>query len=322
MRSVRRIPVVIGVVLALSVAAGCGEDTAPKPAPPSAERSGPRLVTLAPALTQMLVDLGLGDAIVGVAEYETAVPPGLPIVGNYSAVNTELLLSTRPTLVLTMSGPSGPPARLRELAAQGLFELHTFPFPLSIQDIGRVLYDEQPEPDAGPSLGEALGVPGAALGLKLRLLKQLAAIRSLTASQNKPAVLMVIGTSPVMASGPGTVHDELLGFAGGLNAAADATVTAPEYDRESLLALAPQVVLILEPDAPPITDNDPRLSAFAGLPIPAIQSGRVYVIDHPLVLLPSSSVAHICAEMAKAIHPELVDEIDALMAERGGAGHD
>ncbi|MEZ6193358.1 MAG: ABC transporter substrate-binding protein [Phycisphaerales bacterium] len=266
----------------------------------------------------MIVDLGMQDAIVGVAEYETAVPPGLPVVGNFAAVNTELLLSTKPTHVLTMAGPSGPPTRLQELAAQGLFELHTFPFPLSLKDIGNVLFDEDPAPGSGPSLGEVLGKPGSAVALKLRLYKQLASIEAVTASRDKPTVLMVLGTGPVMASGPGTVHDELLGFAGALNAAGDAAVTAPEFGREALVAMSPQVILFLQPDAPPIKEDDARLASFAGLPIPAIENKRVYVINDPLVLLPSSSIGRICAEMAKAIHPDLAGEIDRALTEETG----
>jgi ABC-type hemin transport system substrate-binding protein len=307
----------IGVVLAFCIVAGCGEGATSEPAP-STENTGPRLVTLAPALTQMIVDLGMQDAIVGVAEYETAVPPGPPVVGNFAAVNTEMLLSTKPTHVLTMAGPSGPPPRLRELAMQGLFELHSFPFPLSLKDIGNVLFDEDPAPGSGPSLGEVLGKPGSAVALKLLLYKQLASIEAVTASRDKPTVLMVLGIGPVMASGPGTVHDELLGFAGAINAAGDAAVTAPEFGREALLAMSPQVILFLQPEAPPIRQDDARLAFFAGLPIPAIENNRVYVINDPLVLLPSSSIGRICAAMAKVIHPDLAGEIDRALAEETG----
>ena len=303
--------------LLLIVAAGCSDEAPPAPAEVSETASELRIVTVAPALSQMIVDLGLGGAIVGVAEYETAAPAGLPIVGNYNDVNTEMLLATDPTHVLMMVGPGGPPGRINDLAERGLFELHTYPFPLSIQDIGRVLHDELDGLNAGPSLGEALGEPERAAALKLRMLRRLAGISALTGSLEKPTVLLVIGTGPVMVSGPGTVHDELLGFAGALNAAADAAVTAPEYGRESLLALSPQVILFLQPKAPGLKENDPRLSAFEGLPIPAIEDGRVHVINDPLVLLPSTSITRICAEMAKAIHPEVAGQVDALMAEGG-----
>ncbi len=300
---------------------GCGDGSPSSPAPAQTEPAGLRIVTLAPALSQMLVDLDLGDSIVGVSEYDAAAPPGLPVVGNYTAVNTEMLVSTDPTLVLMMVGPAGPPGRVQDLADQGLFELVTFPFPLSTEDIAKVLHDQSPaHGDAsaqGPSLGEALGIPQQAKVLKDRMLSQLASIQKLTAGREPPAVLLVIGTRPIMASGPGTVHDELLGFAGAVNAAAGARVTAPQFDRESLLAMAPRVILFLQPDAPALAKDDPRLDGFAGLPIPAIESGRVYVINDPLVLLPSTSIVHICAEMAKAIHPELADEIDRLMEDAG-----
>lgn len=303
--------------LLLLVLSGCSEEAPPAHHEHESQPDPLRIVTVAPSLSQMVVDLGLGDSIVGVAEYETAAPAGLPIVGNFNDVNTEMLLGTDPTHVLMMVGPAGPPGRVSDLAEQGLFELHTFPFVLSIQQIGAVLYDDAAIGGAGSSLGEALGVPDAASALKLRMLRQLAGIGSLTGPLDKPTVLLVIGINPVMVCGPGTVHDELLGFAGALNAAADAAVTAPEYGRESLLALAPDVIIFLQPNAPGLEADDPRLKSFEGLPIPAITDNRVYVINHPLALLPSTSVNQICAEMAKAIHPEVADQVDALMAEGG-----
>lgn len=301
--------------LLLLAAVGCSEETPPIQHATGNQADTLRIVTVAPALSQMVVDLGLGDSIVGVAEYETAAPEGLPIVGNYNDVNTEMLLGTNPTHVLMMVGHGGPPGRVSDLAEQGLFELHTFPFVVSIKQICAVLYDDTGADVAGPTLGGALGVPEAAAALKLRMLKQLAGISSLTGPLDKPTVLLVIGTGPVMVCGPGTVHDELLGFAGAVNAAADAAVTAPEYGRESLIALSPDVVIFLQPDAPEIEADDPRLKSFQGLPIPAIEDGRVHVINHPLALLPSTSITTICAEMAKAIHPQVAEQIDALMAE-------
>ncbi len=296
---------------------GCDGES---PAVPTGEGTpgsdGPRLVTLAPALSQMLVDLGVSDAIVGVSEHDAAAPEGLPIVGNYTAVDTEALLSVRPTHVLMMAGPAGAPPRLQELADSGLFELSVFPFPLTIQDIELVLH--APLTSGQPDLGSALGLTDRAMSLKLTMLRGLAAIQAVTGTRDKPTVLMVIGTEPtVMASGPGTVHDELLAFAGGVNAAADAVVTAPEYDRESLLELRPQVILLLQPNAPPLQEDDPRLAAFEGLPIPAIENGRVHVLNDPLILLPSTSVTDVCTQMAKAIHPDLSDAIDQVLI---GAG--
>ena len=53
-----------------------------------------RLVTLAPALTQMVIDLDEANALVGIAENDMVAPPGLPVVGNF-AYPLQLLYSSR-----------------------------------------------------------------------------------------------------------------------------------------------------------------------------------------------------------------------------------
>ncbi len=325
--SIRLIGVCVLIAFGVLSFAGC-DPTAP--AEPAVNKDADsdatlRVVSLAPSLSQMMVDLGAGDLLVGVAEHDNAAPPGLPVVGNYAAVSIERLVSLKPTHVLTMAGPSGPPASLLDLMAEGVFELEWYKYPKSVADIRWILHHEHTSGDEHPALGRVLDVEERAKALSERIGQQLAAIREQTdaylkeTGQKRPRVLMVIGTDPIMASGPGTVLDELLSYAGGTNAAAEAQVSAPEYGREGLLALSPEVVLFLQPKAPPIMEDDPRLAPFRDLPIPAIESGRVYALGHPLILLPSTSVVVTCAEMAKAIHPAIADQIDEIVfASDGG----
>jgi hypothetical protein len=82
-----------------------------------------------------------------------------------------------------------------------------------------------------------------------------------------------------------------------------------------LIALSPQVIILLMPEAPPPEDDDPRLAIFAGLPIPAVTDGRITLINDPACLLPSTSIVRLAAQMARAIHPELTAEIDAIFAD-------
>lgn len=287
-------------MMALMLAmAGCGDRRAPS------SGDAMRIITLAPALTQMVIDLGLTDALVGVAENDMAAPPGLPVVGNFTDVNTERLIAQRPTHVLMTTGKEGLPPRLHDLAASGHFELIAHGYPGSIDDVVRTLYD----PSNPASIGSALGKPQQAMELRHRLLASLDTLRKLTADRPHPRVLLVIGTGPLMASGPGTVHDELLEYVGAVNAAAHATVPAPTYDREALLALNPQVILLLTPSGADVAE---RLPELAGLPIDAVRDGRVMVLHDPLIMLPSTSLARIGAKIARAIHPELADAIQAV----------
>ncbi len=315
---VNSLPVVL-LIAACTALVGCRQEP---DAPASSTDTRPdrthRLVSLAPALTQILVDMGLEKFIVGVAEHDLAAPAGLPVIGHWQDIHTEALLALKPTHVLTMTGrQQAVPEHLQRLASTHGFELIAYPSPLSISEISKIILDDQ-EPNGHQDirsprcLGTVLDATGVALQTTLRMSLQLAHVNRVTADVPPASVLLIIGTNPLMASGPGTVHDQLLSFCGGRNAAEDARVGAPVFDKEKLLHAQPDVILLLLPGAPPLgpLDADPRLAALHGLSIPAIQRGRVVLINDPLVQLPSSSIARIATAMAKAIHPELADAID------------
>ncbi len=281
-----------------------------------------RVVTLAPAITQMMNDLGLQKMIAATADQDPVAPDGLPTVGNYLDIHTESLWSVKPTHVLMMTDKAGVPPRLQEMADSGKFQLVTYPSPTKVSDILQIIYDYQEafplgEPTGPPkSLGIILSAPAKALELHTTIGVQLAQLSDLTSKEDWPRVLMVIGTDPLMASGPGTVHDQLLSFIGGVNAAGDATVSAPVYDKEKIIAAQPDVILLLEPGGADLESirTDSRLLSFRGLPVPAVEDGRIAVINDPTALLPSSSLARVCASMAKVIHPNLAEQVDQAMS--------
>ncbi len=280
---------------------------------------GPRIVTLAPALTQMLVDLGLEDRIVGVAEHDAAAPEGTPVAGTFIRPDTERLAALAPTHVLTQAGKEGVPAHLRTLRDRLGFRLVSYPHVTRLDQITEILVDKPGETaaDAPPPLGVLFDRRAEARRVEQRLRRTLEAIRRATESADRPRVLMLLATEPVMASGRGVVHDELLDYAGGVNAIEQTAVTAPTFDREGLIALRPDVILLLLPGAPPLREGDARLDVFADLPIPAVEHDRVALINDPKVLLPSTSLDRIAVRMARAIHPELAPRIDRAVAAVG-----
>ena len=261
-----------------------------------------RVVSLAPALTQLIVELGAASELVGVAEYDTLAPKGLPVVGNFLDVNGEALITARPTLVITMTGKGGVPARLSELSQAVGFEVVSVASPESVREIDaalRIVARAMDREQRGEELSE-------------RLHQQIAAIKRVTAEQPRLRVLLVIGTGPIMASGPGTVLDELLSLAGGINAAGGSPVRAPTFDREGLLSARPDVIVMLTPGGAPLgpIETDARLAELRGLEIPATQSGRVLQINDPLTHVPGTNVVRTIALLAKALHPSLAQQID------------
>lgn len=281
-----------------------------------------RIVTLAPALTQILVDLDQSGSIVAIAENDLAAPADLPVVGNYLQVNIEALIAARPSHVFMMAGKAGVPKNLRRLADGQRFTLVGYPYPETIADLADIIaFDNEKMSDVDrlPSIGQVLGIEQVAAELRERMLMQLQQIKmvtSVTARQAAPRVLMVIYSNPLMASGPGSINDQLLGYIGATNAAAGAVISAPTYDREKLLAVNPDIVLLIDPKASPLESLavDPRLALFRGLSINAVRNERFYLIDDPLAQLPTTTIPRIAAAMAKAVHPQLADRIDAVFA--------
>ena len=64
-----------------------------------------RIVSLSPATTEMLFDLGLGSMIVGTTQYSDtpSVAKNIPRIGAYQRPNIEMILKLRPTLVVGVS---------------------------------------------------------------------------------------------------------------------------------------------------------------------------------------------------------------------------
>ena len=281
-----------------------------------------RIITLAPTLTEMAFNLGFTDQVVGVGQYDMIASPETPVLGTFYQIDTEKLLSLKPTHIFMLAGKDGPPADLTKLADQGLFKLFAYAYPETIDDTLQLLDSDAPSlaivdtdqqtftgPDA-PGLGQALNKTKLASQLKAELYTRLNAIMQLTKNQPKPKTLMIFSLAePVMASGPGSVNDQLLGIAGGTNAAASAAISAPTFDRESLIALAHDAILALLPSVNPQTENDPRLESLASLPIPAAQNKKIFILNSPTVLVPGLTMHQTAVSFAQALHPQLKSQL-------------
>ncbi len=93
-----------------------------------------RIVSLAPALTEILFLLGLGERVVGVSHFCNKPPKarGKPRLGSYFKVNVEKLRELRPDLVLVTTGAQRKVAF--ELADAG-FPVYPVPLPVSLSGV-------------------------------------------------------------------------------------------------------------------------------------------------------------------------------------------
>ncbi|MFK7789964.1 MAG: ABC transporter substrate-binding protein [Phycisphaeraceae bacterium] len=283
---------------------GC--DVQPGGSSTTAKTDGPRIVSLTPAITQMLIDMGKRDQIVGVSQEDDA-SLGLPVCGSYNKPVMAKIIKLEPDVVLTQSSTGlagGVPSSLRSQADRGLYKLKIVSYSRSIADVERALTD------AEDGLGVAIGDPQAAEYARDLMALRIELVRAVLDDAKSPRVLMLINPTTLGALGTGVTHDELLRLAGGTNALAHINTGYLTLDRAKLQqTIRPDVVLILEPNGVDLRDGDPRLRAMEGLTIPAVMNKRYAVIKHPQAMLPSTSLPEVMVEMAIALHPDRAADI-------------
>jgi iron complex transport system substrate-binding protein len=275
--------VVLAASLALSTLVGC-QDAAPPPAPSTARR----IVVLAPSATETLYALGAGDRVVGVCaqcDYPEAAARA-PKVGGYLTPSVEAVLGVRPDLVIAVPSPGNREA-VRAIERAGVRVL-------VVQD--RQLGDLW---DSIASIADALGDAAAGARLAAEVHAALDRVRAGVAGAPPVRVLLVVGHSPLIVAGAGTLQGELLEIAGGTNVAADVGSSWPQVSLELVVARAPDVIL----DAAMGTEAGAH-ALFAGLTtVPAVRDGRIVAVSSDALFRSGPRVAEAAALFAAAIHP-------------------
>jgi iron complex transport system substrate-binding protein len=270
-------------LIGLVALAGC--------APPPAARTGPamRIVSLAPSSTEILYALGAAPRIVGVCA-QCDQPPetaSAPRVGGYLAPSVEAVLGLTPDLVVAVPSPGNREA-VRAMERAGVRVL-------VVQD--RTFADLWASIRA---MAEALGTPEKGERLAATMEERLEEVRTKVAGLRKRSVLVVVGHNPLVVVGGGTLQDELVALAGGINVAADAGEVWPTISLEVVVDRAPEVIL----DAAMGSEAGGQ-ALFANLTtVPAVRDGRVVRLADDAFLRAGPRVPAAARALAAAIHPE------------------
>lgn len=283
----------VGLVAILLACAHLAAQTAP----------ARRIVSLVPAVTQVLFAIGAGPQVVGVSSYDREPPEvdRLPRVGALLDPDLERILSLRPDLVVSY----GSQAELREqLARTGIA---TYPYTHGgLANVTTTIRD----------MGRRTGREADAERLAASIARELEEVRRGVAGRKRPTVLLVFGRDPqalrnVYASGGvGFLHDLLI-VAGGANVMHDVAREGLQVSTEQVLARAPEVILEIRAEGmfAPAGDRRPRemqdaaLKTWGALPaVPAVRSRRVHVLVGADLVVPGPYVARTARLMAEALH--------------------
>jgi iron complex transport system substrate-binding protein len=248
----------------------------------------PRIVSLAPSLTELAYAAGAGPALVGTVEYSDypAAARALPRVGDGYGVDLERVLALRPDLVIAW--PTGTPrATVERLEAAGLRVV-----PVPTQRLADV-------PAALRQLGALAGTTAEAESAAARFEAGIAALRARHAGARPLAVFVQVDDQPLYTVGGRHVITEVLAVCGGRNVFEDLVQAAPVVDLEAVLARDPQVILSIDD-----TVADP-VAAWRRWPrLRAVQAGAVYPLPADLVARATprlvDGAAAVCAALEDA----------------------
>ena len=235
-----------------------------------------RVLSLVPAVTQMLVELGAGDALVGRTDYDTlAVVRALPSVGGGLQPNMERLLTLRPDLVIRFEGAQDPVTGAA-LDKRGIPNFTVRPD--RIDDIKTIVHQ----------MGQVMGRSPAADTLIADLDRQLDDVRARVAGTERLRVAYVLGGTPPWVAGPGTFIADLLEVAGAENAFADLDRLYGPVSLEELVSRDVNLFIVGQG-----TIVNPRLSDKA----PVVEVSQD-------VESPGMGLGRSALELARVLHPE------------------
>ena len=262
---------------------------------PGAAKPPTRIISVIPAVTEMLFAVGAGPRVVGVGNFDH-FPPEVERIERVGALldpNVERIFALRPDLVVVYRSQTDLIAQLARAQIPAFVYAHA-----GLADVTSTLRE----------LGARVGAADRADTLAADIERRIDALRKRYATGPRPKTLVVIGRDGfalrgIYASGgTGFIHDMLMA-AGADNVFADTKREAVQATSELILARAPEIVLELRGDPIDATTQAKEVQTWDALAsLPAVRNKRVRIIADSRTVIPGPRVADAVELLAEAIH--------------------
>jgi iron complex transport system substrate-binding protein len=232
-----------------------------------------RIVSLAPNVTEVLYDLGLGERVVAVSTY-CNYPPEVkvkPRIGGMSNPSLEAIVALKPDMVVLTD--DGNPRMIAQRLSK--LSISTYVFR------ARRLTDL---PGEIRKLGIAFGVKDRADRSAQHIEEVFSRYATKSKHSQTPAlrkVLFIVQPEPLIVAGPGTAIDDALKLLGLQNIAADAPNRYPHFSLEEVIRRSPDIIFIVR------THDNSNARSVQFLKrlnqLEAVRKGNVFYIGDPLL---------------------------------------
>lgn len=247
-----------------------------------------RIVSTVPSNTEIIYEIGKGSKLVGVSVYCNYPKEALEVekIGDYNGTNIELVIGLNPDVVLGSWMPDDVVAQLEDSGIKVVLVN-----PEDLEQTYQVML----------MIGDVVGASKEAEEMVSNLKAKQETIMNRVSGYDGKTVFYEIWNEPLMTVGPGSLHNELITLANGVNIAADTESSYPEYSLEMLIAKNPQVYLTGDDGFKTVEDIFER-EGYVN--IEAIKTGQLFMLNKDILSRPGPRIIEAFESVASAIHPE------------------
>lgn len=253
----------------------------------------PTVASLVPAATDILVQIGAANHLVGISNYDSPDLlglTGLPRVGDYQTIDWERLEKLRPDILIVFESKERLPAGLRQRASA----MHMQLVNVRTETIGDIVHEAM-------RLGGLVNEKQKAAKRVAEFQHRLDVLRKANSNRRPVPTLLIRDVGGIGVVGTNNFLNEALNLAGGENVIQAAGW--PDIDREMLAALKPQAIIILLAEQTPQARAGAKAFFELHKDLPAVKNKRAYIIDRWYCQQSSMSVADVAEQMSRDLHP-------------------
>jgi iron complex transport system substrate-binding protein len=255
-----------------------------------------RIISLAPAITEIIYALQAEDLLVGVSSYcdYPAEAKAIEKVGGFINPNIEKIISLKPDMVI-LSPNSG-----TKMVEESLRRLGIPNRVVSFYTIKELLA-------SFVEIGILVGKETEGRALERQLQNAIHDIESNVQLKARPKILFVREHTPLYVAGEKTYEDDLITIAGGDNCIDGGRERYPHYTMESVIALNPDTII----DATYYETPSPAQKAeiknfwaqFKG--ISALENKNIFIIKTDIHSVPGPRTYELLYLLAEIVHPDI-----------------
>ncbi|MDD5669045.1 MAG: cobalamin-binding protein [Candidatus Omnitrophica bacterium] len=277
----------ISFMMVLCFCAGAG---------PAAAHDTLRIISLAPATTEILFALGLDKQIIGISSYcnypEQA--KNKDRVGTFSEPNIEKIISLKPDMIFCTG-------------------LEQAPIVENLRKLGFIVYVSDPVNIAGLfssiiEIGRATGKQAEAAELVTAMKQNIDEISSRVQSvpkEKKPKVFIEIWHDPLMTAGNHSYIDQLISLAGGINIAFDTRRPYSCFSVEQVIKRDPDCIILAYMTGGDTNPLDILKNRIGWKDISAVKNKRVFNDMNPdLFLRPGPRLPEALRLLYSKLYPQ------------------